>query len=255
MKKIMILMASLALIITLSVSGTIAYKAVKAPEPESEEPTPYIDIVQNIQQRIDPSVLSVSGNLEPQDPADDDRLLVPTPAFNRGAGSVPSPLPGDQYWDAAGSLDRYVTVTNISVAENGGQAAHVRTVFAFENPDNFVETLGHLNYNADTSVGTWEKIGNAKIDGKNFMIYTFTYNDPLSPGETSRPSFKQFALDAVTTNEDVAKLGSKYELRIYSQAVAVIKGTSVEDALGKITVKNHPWVKTTKTSELVAVSE
>ena len=278
MKKLLILVASLAVIITLTVTGTIAYKAVKAPETaatasanlsiaaeatepseyEATEPSAYIAIQQNIHQRVDTGDSSTSqGKLKLYNAEEDDGQLLPSPGFNKAENKVTAPVAGADCWgaEAAGGMDRIVTVSNVSKPENGGVDAYVRTVFAMENPDDIVEKLVYLNYNADINVGTWEEIGNMKIDGKDFMLFTFTYKNPVSPGETTQPSLKQIVLDASTTNEDAAALGAEYELRIFSQAVGAANSNSVDDVFGSVTKSNHPWSEAAKTGNLVAVSE
>ncbi len=109
-------------------------------------------------------------------------------------------------------VDKIITVKN-----TGKSDAYVRTLVAIEAPDYDVKNLIHVNVNtAGVSNTAWAPVD---IDGVEYVYSVFTYEDALKPNEISTPSLMQVFLDAKTTNEDVAKFGETWEIKVLSQAV------------------------------------
>lgn len=304
MKKLLVMAASLALIITLSVTGTIAFKSVGGGDGKSRtlrgesnvstfadtgksgtnaeptvnpspEPTDGL-IKQTIWKRSDNSTptsttdLTVITNEIP-----DTTQLLPSP----GSDDCTSAAENWTMWNVGG-LDRIVTVTynspaasdvsaqaNASATIPSGISLYVRTIFAFENPNNIVDDLILLNYNANENVGIWTPVnGNATIDDKPYKLFVYTYKDALAPGGTTPPSLKQVVLKAAATNEDVAAFGNEgFTMQVKSQAVqknAFSDVSSADEALskafGEITNVTHPWntsVSTDNTDAIMAIAE
>lgn len=158
-------------------------------------------------------------------------------------------------WDVGG-LDRIVTVENTSKSAlstesdpSDGVSVYIRTIFAFENPNDIVNKLILLNYNADEDVGTWEDKGDTKINSETYRLFVYTYKNALAPGATTPPSLKQVVLKAEATNEDVAVLNGGLEMMVVSEAVEVSAGTS---AFNEVTATSNPWVGTYKFNDLVS---
>ncbi|MBQ3510432.1 MAG: hypothetical protein IJA90_10510 [Peptococcaceae bacterium] len=109
-------------------------------------------------------------------------------------------------------IDKIVTVEN-----KGNSDAYVRTIVAIEAPGYDQDNLIHFNYNA-TDVAIGDPV-NVAINGVDFVVFDFTYNDALKAKEKSAPSLMQLFLDSKATNEDCAKFGDTWEVLVLSQAV------------------------------------
>ena len=137
--------------------------------------------------------------------------------------------------DVKNEIDKMVDVTN-----TGKSAAYVRTLVAIECPDKSFEKLLHINSGMD-----YETVGYITVDGVNYLLLTYTYENPLLPGDTTGYSLKQIVLDCIADNEDVEKLGDEMTVLVYSQAVQSDGFANAETALnaafGEVTTTNHPW--------------
>jgi len=117
-----------------------------------------------------------------------------------------------------GALDKFVFVKN-----TGSSPAYFRTFIAFECPEGMEYSEGPdkefmMNVNGSTiydDVG----LGYATIDGTRYLIYCFTYQNALQPGDTSHPSLLQVVMTHNADNEDMEKLGDTYEILVLTQAV------------------------------------
>ena len=134
----------------------------------------------------------------------------------------------------------------VSVKNTGKSDAYVRTWIALEDPFDTAMigvNVGGVGYTQSGWI-------TATIDGVQYSVTCFTYNEALKPGEVSLPSLLQVYLKYTATNEDVALLGDTYEILAFSQAVQA-KGfadakTALDEAFDPITVDNHPWVNATQ---------
>lgn len=301
MKKLLVMAASLALIITLSVTGTIAFKSVGGGDGKSRmlrgksNVSTFADMGEsgtNAEPTVNPSpeptdglikqtIWKRSNNLDPTSTTTlteitnknpDTTQLLPSP----GSNECTSAKDGWTMWDAGG-LDRIVTVKNNSPAASdvsaqadasatipSGVSLYVRTIFAFENPNDIVNKLILLNYN--TTAGTWTPIeDNAKIGNETYKLFVYTYNAALEPGATTPPSLKQVVLKAEATNEDVAVLNGGFTMQVKSQAVqanafsdANTAAAALNKAFGEITNEKHPWntsANTDNTNVVMAIAE
>ncbi len=132
-------------------------------------------------------------------------------------------------------VDKIVTVKN-----TGKSDAFVRTIIAIEAPEGDPNDLIHVNVNTDgLSYTAWTPV---KINGVDYVISIFTYDEALAKGEISAPSLMQVFLDKKTTNEDCAKFGNTWDILVLSQAVQAAgfsdAQTALDEAFGKVTADN-----------------
>ncbi len=132
-------------------------------------------------------------------------------------------------------VDKIVTVKNTGIS-----SAYVRTFVAIEAPGYDPNDLIHFNYN-NTGVSISAPV-EAKIDGTDYVIFTFTYPEALDPGDISVPSLMQVFLDSKATNEDVAMFGDTWEILVASQAVQTQGFADAATALNTAFGTGHPWV-------------
>lgn len=115
-------------------------------------------------------------------------------------------------------LDKIVTVKNI-----GSEAAYVRTLIAFENNDDGIGDLIHINTNSDAETPNgewhWEYLGDIEISGNPYQLLVFTYKKILPANEETLPSLLQIWLDKTADNDDMEALTDGYEILVLSQAV------------------------------------
>ena len=140
--------------------------------------------------------------------------------------------------DMKNVIDKIVTVKNVGKSE-----AWVRTIVAIENPEGTDELI-HINYNGTgvTSSGNF----NTTIDGARYCILVYTYNEALKPGATTVPSLMQLFLDKETKNEDGAKFGDLWDVRVISQATQKAgfadAVTALNESFGEVTAdKASEW--------------
>lgn len=134
------------------------------------------------------------------------------------------------------SLDKIVTVKN-----TGKSDAYIRTWVALEDP--FTTALLGVNVGGVGYTQTpWFA---AEIDGVQYSVTCFTYNEALEPGESSLPSLLQVYLKNTATNEDAAKLGETFDILVFSQAVQTNGFANASEALstafGADNEENLPW--------------
>lgn len=154
-----------------------------------------------------------------------------------------------KFWrEIDNTVDDIVTVTNVET--EGSTTAYVRTVFAFPVFSDG-ETHLHLNFykpsNAKSMEGILEEVdGVAEIEGQNYKLYVYNYNNPLAPGETTEPSLLEYVFDDDVTSELFEEFPQgSYKVLITSQAVQETGFASVvkafNGAFSKVTAINHPW--------------
>lgn len=244
-KSTLIMLLSLVLAVAIGVGSTMAY--LQDTDEDVNVMTlgnVYIDQIE--QERIDNEKLpTAEGNLKefsqykPLYPAVFDGSSIPWDAASEA----------DQAWKVVENnenvVDKFVTVKNTGASE-----AYVRTIIAFEGdaeygPEGaYIHTVSNGS-NVEDEI-TMKHIGVAKIDGRDFTLYEYTYLKPLAPGETTIPSLKQVYMNKNANNDVVAKYGEEYDILVVSQAVQV-QGfkdaeTALDAAFGDITVDNHPWL-------------
>lgn len=133
-------------------------------------------------------------------------------------------------------VDKVVEVTNV-----GDRDAYVRTVVAIEIGD----------YDHSIVTPDWENsdyavyCGDTVIDGGTYALYTYTYPDALTAGD-SITSLKGVTLSAEAGNEVIASFGEEYKVLVVSQAIQTAGFNTADEALaegfGTISESNHPWM-------------
>lgn len=149
-------------------------------------------------------------------------------------------------------VDKFVFVKN-----TGKKDAYYRTIIAVEAPEGLSSGTIHFNFNSNSRFDynvDEEGIQNSSnsnkfytiINGTRYLVYVATYTQVLEPNEVSRPSLLQVYLDPKTTNEDIELFGDTWEILAFSQAVQTDGFSNayeaLEEAFGKVTSTNHPWV-------------
>ncbi len=113
--------------------------------------------------------------------------------------------------DMKNVFDKFVSVEN-----TGRSDAYVRIFLAFEDSGNIADKL-HISYTYDN----YFKLvaDDIEVDGVPYEVYSYTYADPIKPGETSEYSLKQFFFNKTTTNEDAEAAGDDYTILVLAQAI------------------------------------
>lgn len=149
------------------------------------------------------------------------------------------------FWSSlTNAVDKIVTATN-----TGNIPVYVRMVFAFEHLD------CNVWKNVCTAGSSYGMIyhGTIPIHGSLFDLYSYTYSQPLQPGQTTMPSLLQIALDPAASNTDYQIIASGYEILTSAQVCQAVglpeelqSGTAAEEVidtlLGRISTENHPWI-------------
>ena len=145
-------------------------------------------------------------------------------------------------------IDKFVFVKNTGLSD-----AYYRTIIAVEVPAGLPEDRVHTSFNATSRFDyNVEQDGNqtaadanaflCTINGVQYLVYTATYTEILTPGETSRPSLLQLYLDFETTNREIALFGEKMDVLVLSQAVQASGFNSANEALttafGEVNAQN-----------------
>ncbi|MBE6575557.1 MAG: hypothetical protein E7654_04700 [Ruminococcaceae bacterium] len=115
-------------------------------------------------------------------------------------------------------FDKFVSVKN-----TGRSDAYVRLFFAFEDTDDGLADQLHISFTNDAYFAPVKDatggVLHTTINGEIYEIYSYTYADPIKPGEQSEYSLKQFFFDKTTTNEHVAAAGDEYTILVLAQAI------------------------------------
>lgn len=195
---------------------------------------------------------TVSGMLKP---LQDGLILKPDPNAYDGSTAlhqfVSYQWPGSEnavvdFW--SNSLERAVDKI-VTVSNEGNIPVYVRVVFAFEQLDC---TLWKNFY---TAGGSNQLIhhGTIIIHDEPFDLFSYTYAQSLSPGETAPPCLLQIALDANASATDLFRIASGYEISSVAQVCQATglppelmadgsPAAVLNSLLGVITTEQHPWV-------------
>lgn len=258
-KKVASVSFALLLIVTIAVTGTLAYENLSA-EDWARQTTQTVT-VKLVQEQ---HAYDNNGDLTGLEEFDDQDVLVPLVHSAQYDG-----INFDQYGMpvADGYVDQIVQVKNEGTAD-----AYVRVIVAVPAALDDINDAGHnaLHWNqgnrfmADGSFGseketneafdviTWKFSETAMVEGVLCNIYIFTYSAPLSGGETTdAAAFVGFYLDK---NVDIVNghiwldgidTGFTDEtVKIYVKAQAVqayAMGESAQGAFAAAGMKDNPW--------------
>lgn len=253
MKRILATAVSVMLIAVLTITGTVAY-FTDTDEAINVFEVGNVDIEQIEEQRKENTTVDYTqdGVLEE---FKDNKNLMPSSYFTED--KEPEKHPTGGLWDVSseGAIDKIVHVENV-----GENPAYVRTIFAFEN-NGGVDALIHKNVKEEN--GKWDDLNiDVTIDGQDYSLYCFTYNEAIPAGVRGDYSLLQFALDGRAVNKDREAIGDTYHILVFSQAVqsenmggvtgslvgADAAKAALEAAFGEITAENHPWIGRTDIS-------
>ncbi|MBQ7800369.1 MAG: hypothetical protein IJ370_07730 [Oscillospiraceae bacterium] len=244
LKNLLIAGASCVLTAAIAVGGTLAYLQ----DDDSDVnvmTTGKVSIVQNEQQRVDPSK---NGTLTDTDIEDFKQAKPIYPyvdvnldgAMKNDYEEITFP-DGNTYKLFVGdnAIDKLVSVTN-----NGKSDAYVRTIVALEAPTDKIDLA--VSSKKGWAIDTVASSNSIEVDGVKYDLFVCVYKNVLKPGETTPYSLMQIILDRTATNEDAAAYGNTYDVLVLSQAVQA-EGfadaqTALDTAFGKITTTNHPWM-------------
>lgn len=147
-----------------------------------------------------------------------------------------------------GAVDKFVFVEN-----TGNSPVFFRTLIAYERPDGI--TIGEVGNGAEIMINengsntmynaiTDRFVDSIVVDGVQYDVFEYIYQDALLPGEWSHPSLLQVVMTHHADNEDVKLLGETYDILVLSQAVQVenLEQLGAEKALdlafGDVTAAN-----------------
>lgn len=131
------------------------------------------------------------------------------------------------------TLTKNVCVTNIT----SNVDVLVRSWFAFE-----ADTTGFAAETAELIAlnqgfgWDWKYVGQDTIDGIRYDIYVAAYRDVLSAGSTTQASLVSVTMNKDAGNLQVTQFGGEYEIKVISQAVEA-NTVSLDAAFGT----DHPW--------------
>lgn len=234
MKKLIAIVLSSLLLIGAAVGGTLALAS-------DEERTVNVYTAGNI------DIALVNG--------DNDSLTLFPAVYNFAdydtAEKAFAKTDAKGYWTAL----RNVYQKDLAVVNVGENAAYIRVIVAYENPeidDNkyFFDECVVLN---EVTAGiTRTPLGNAMIDGTNYALVSYLFADKVTPDkDVKHVVLRQLALKTETTSEQMAKIGENYNLLVCAQAVQTDLNQSeggnspeamLNEAFGALSVAAHPWV-------------
>lgn len=149
-------------------------------------------------------------------------------------------------------VDKFVTVKN-----TGTTSAFLRTVVAIEAPGFDAEDYIHISFNSTDYIQSSPIT--TTIDGVDYVMFTYTYQNILASKETSAPSLMQVFIDSQATNEYCDAFGNTWDILVVSQAVqtAGFDGATeaLDTAFGPITSSTHPWVDGVEIPEVVVEND
>lgn len=133
------------------------------------------------------------------------------------------PYIGDAVLDASGLYDtaKNAVTKEVTVTNDGTEAAYVRTLFAFEMEkvgDDWVNPIeaGHIILNGATIVFPGVQI---EINSVMYVVGVYTYEAPVAASATTAPSLKQIVLSSTAGNEFYDLVDKQYDILVMSQAV------------------------------------
>lgn len=217
-KKILLTTLSFALVAILSIAGTIAYLT-------------HTDAQVNV---------FTTGNVEIdlwEDFGDNSGVEKLLPATGSAQNeTIKNAVEKEVYVTNTGSEDAYVRV-------------HIAVPTVLDDKDNAGKNALHFNYkNDNVGAGKWDwskttgadYTGNwntysATIDEIEYTVYVVTYEDKLTPGETTVDAIHQMYLDSKVTNEDIARyketLGDKWNVYVVAEGGQAAGFDNAYDAL------------------------
>lgn len=230
MKKVLLFVLSMVLVAAISIGATLAYL-------QDLDSDVNVMTLGNVQIEQVEQERDKNGNLvdftkdKPAYPA-----VGPVEWADEGVE-----VNGDEYKvftpELKNVVDKIVTVNN-----TGKSDAYIRTIVAIEAPDYDPEDLIHINYNKDINISSPIC---TEIDGVDYVLFVFTYEEALKAGEKSVPSLMQVFLDSKTTNEDCASFGDNWEILVMTQAVQAAgfpdAKTALDTAFGAPDEKAAEW--------------
>ncbi len=231
MKKVLLSILAVVSVVALAITGTVAYL-----QSEDED----VNVMTLGQVKIEQVELERNAN---DDLVDFTQAKPAYPAVGAVAWADEGvEVNGVEYKvfseDLKNVVDKIVTVNN-----TGKSDAYVRTLVAIEAPEGDPNDLIHINHN-DTGV-TIEAAFHADIEGVTYYVLSFVYNEALVAGAKSAPSLMQVFLDSKTTNEDCAKFGDVWDIKVISQAVQTNgfddAATALNTAFGTPSEKAAEW--------------
>jgi len=138
-------------------------------------------------------------------------------------------------------IDKVVTVKNTADANAINQDVYARTLFAFEtktsyNPDGTVHTEAKKVFNdyiatfglGDSRFLTMDTI---LVNGVEYVVAEYVYENALKPQEESAPSLKQLFLAPTANNEVMNLFGKEYNVLVLSQATQTAGFDNAVEAL------------------------
>jgi hypothetical protein len=243
MKKVIVLLAVIALSASLAIGVTTAFTSTVGEDSSDVMTVGNVDIAQLEKTRNHSGKLVDFRN---------DKFLLPA-VYHDGFDLTKPDQPID--WPTGGTsllwddskiqnvIDKFVFVENV-----GKSPAYVRTWIAFESGPAMV----HKNLNTTEWEWSNEQL-TMTIAGRSFhcLVGTYIGSDTvhpggiLPPGETTRPSLLQVATDKTATYESISQYGESYDIMVVSQAVQTEGFDNPQQALDaafqKIQISNHPW--------------
>ena len=255
LNRTLVLCLSIALAVTLATTGTIAYLS----DTDSDVNVMTLGNVQVEQFEME-RVFDENGKVNGMQPFTQGQPLYPVyaepgvdpwqPTYNQDI-TYGEWIEGAQGWNGlwanmTGEMDKFVFVKNTGTSD-----LYYRTWFAFEaDTTNTVNKNGqpliHYNFNGNERFVWDDTVGNVTIDGVPYRLVVATYQEKLTPGEISRPSLLQVAMDQMATNEYLAQYGNTYDILVLTQAVQTQNMPNAVAALnaafGEVSAENHPWL-------------
>lgn len=244
MKKLIVLLAAIALSASLAIGVTTAFTTTVGEEDEDVMTVGNVDIVQHEKIRnVQGKLVNFRNDkfLVPAVYRDDFDLTTPNQPITWPTGGT------SMLWDNGqiqNAIDKFVFVENV-----GNRPAYVRTWIAFESGPAVV----HKNLNTTEWEWSNEQLS-VVIAGRSFHLMAGTYigseeahpGGILPPGETTRPSLLQVAPDKTATYESLSKYGESFDIMVVSQAVQA-EGfddpyQALDSAFQKISPNTHPWI-------------
>lgn len=231
MKKVLLSILAVVSVVALAITGTVAYL-------QSEDEDVNVMTLGNVKIEQVEYERDENGNLVDFTQAKPAYPAVGTIAWADEGVEVN----GVEYKvfseDLKNVVDKIVTVNN-----TGKSDAYLRTLVAIEAPEGDPNDLIHVNHNI---IGvTLEPAFLVDIDGVTYYVMSFVYNEALAAGAKSAPSLMQVFLDAKTTNEDCAKFGDVWDIKVISQAVQTNgfddAATALNTAFGVPAEKAAEW--------------
>lgn len=219
-EKAMTLCIAALLVITATVSGTLAYLEYDA----QKEKTTAVGMVQ-IDQREYERVSEDSSDLRLYT---QDKALYPAvgkPVADVAFSWTSVDCDGISFLygpDLKGEIDKFVFVEN-----TGSRDAYIRTWFAFEQGSyagSVLDNVIHINMNSNAwRIGTVQS--GVQIDGNTYTVLYVDHIGPLETGKTSEPSLLQVYMDSNAGNDTVAAIDGnsdgRYEILVTSQAAEI----------------------------------